>query len=170
MLTIFAVSDSIGETSEQVAQAAASQFDDEVEVRRVPYIKTLEDVEELIKSDNMLPEYNKRGLEQSKETINQLNMVSETIKDMANTYQEKPETNMYFKNRQSFITELLNNLDGLEDNMLYEDMVKPENEIVNELFDILLDKQEIDREDLLKTFAKFNNYIVQYGYSNHLSL
>ena len=120
------------------------------------------DVEELIKSDNMLPEYNKRGLEQSKETINQLNMVSETIKDMANTYQEKPETNMYFKNRQSFITELLNNLDGLEDNMLYEDMVKPENEIVNELFDILLDKQEIDREDLLKTFAKFNNYIVQY--------
>ena len=42
----------------------------------------------------MLPEYNKRGLEQSKETINQLNMVSETIKDMANTYQEKPETNM----------------------------------------------------------------------------
>ncbi len=119
-------------------------------------------VEELIKSDNMLPEYNKRGLEQSKETINQLNMVSETIKDMANTYQEKPETNMYFKNRQAFITELLNNLDGLEDNMLYEDMVKTENEIVNELFDILLDKQEIDREDLLKTFAKFNNYIVQY--------
>ena len=38
-------------------------------------------VEELVKSDNMLPEYNKRGLEQSKETINQLNMVSETIKD-----------------------------------------------------------------------------------------
>ena len=119
-------------------------------------------VEELIKSDNMLPEYNKRGLGQSKETINQLNMVSETIKDMANAYQEKPETDMYFKNRQAFITELLNNLDGLEENMLYEDMVKPENEIVNELFDILLDKQVIDREDLLKTFAKYNNYIVQY--------
>lgn len=119
-------------------------------------------VEELIKSDNMLPEYNKRGLGQSKETINQLNMVSETIKDMANAYQEKPETNMYFKNRQAFITELLNNLDGLEENMLYEDMVKPENEIVNELFDILLDKQEITKEDLLKTFAKYNNYIVQY--------
>ena len=48
MLTIYAVSDSIGETAEQVAQAAASQFDDEIEVKRVPYIKTLEDVEELI--------------------------------------------------------------------------------------------------------------------------
>ena len=120
-------------------------------------------IEELVKSDNMLPEYNKRGLEQSKETINQLNMVSETIKDIANTYQEKNDTNMYFKNRQAFITELLNNLDGLEENMLYDDMTQTESEIVNELFDILLDKQEIDREDLLKTFARFNNYIVQYN-------
>lgn len=49
MLTIFAVSDSIGETAEQVAIAAASQFKEDVEVRRVPYVKTLEDVEELIK-------------------------------------------------------------------------------------------------------------------------
>ena len=49
MLTIFAVSDSIGETAEQVAQAAASQFIEEVEVKRVPYIKKMEDVEELIK-------------------------------------------------------------------------------------------------------------------------
>ncbi|MBD9045039.1 MAG: hypothetical protein EGR32_11390, partial [Solobacterium sp.] len=47
--------------------------------------------------------------------------------------------------------------------MLYDDMTQPESNIVNELFDILLDKQEIDREDLLKTFAKFNNYIVQYN-------
>ena len=46
--------------------------------------------------------------------------------------------------------------------MLYEDMTATENEIVNDLFDILLDKQEINKEDLLKTFAKFNNYIVQY--------
>ena len=119
-------------------------------------------IKELVKSDNMLPEYNKRGLEQSKETINQLNMVSETIKDMADTYKEKGDTDLYFKNRDLFITELLNNLDGLEENMLYEDMTKPDNEIVKELFDVLLDKQEITREDLLKTFAKFNNYIVQY--------
>ena len=37
------------------------------------------------------------------------------------------------------------------------------NEIVNELFDILLDKQEINREEMLKTFSKFNSYIVQYN-------
>lgn len=48
MLKIFAVSDSIGETAEQVALAAASQFKGEVEVKRVPYIKGLEDVEDLM--------------------------------------------------------------------------------------------------------------------------
>lgn len=50
MLVIFAVSDSIGETSNQVAVAAASQFKGDVEVRRLPYIKTLEDVEDVMKA------------------------------------------------------------------------------------------------------------------------
>lgn len=48
MLTVFAISDSIGETAEQVALAAASQFKEKVEVQRIPYIKTMEDVEEVI--------------------------------------------------------------------------------------------------------------------------
>lgn len=50
MLTILAVSDSIGETANQVAVASASQFKEDVEVIRIPYIKTLEDVEEVIDS------------------------------------------------------------------------------------------------------------------------
>lgn len=50
MLTIFAVSDSIGETANQVARAASSQFKEDVEVRRMPYIKSLEDVEEVMKA------------------------------------------------------------------------------------------------------------------------
>lgn len=48
MLTIFAVSDSIGETANQVAIAAASQFSNDVVVERIPYIKTLEDIEYVI--------------------------------------------------------------------------------------------------------------------------
>lgn len=124
-------------------------------------------VEELVKEETFLPEFNNRRLNQSKETINQLNMVSETIKDMAQTYQEKVEkgkTNqeMRTKNKQAFVKELLNNLDGLEDNILYEDMTRSESEIVEELFNNLLEKQEINREDLINAFAKFNNYIVTF--------
>ena len=50
MLTILAVSDSIGETANQVAVAAASQFTERVEVKRIPYVKSLEDVEDVMKS------------------------------------------------------------------------------------------------------------------------
>lgn len=49
MLTILAVSDSIGETANQVAVAVASQFKEEVDVKRIPYVKTLEDVEDVMK-------------------------------------------------------------------------------------------------------------------------
>ena len=121
------------------------------------------DVEELSKSENMLPDYNTRGLNQSKETIDKLNMVSETIKDMADTYNEDEKIDVIEKNKQKFITELLNNLDGLEENILYDDMIKTENPIVNELFQNLLERQDIDKTDLIKAFEKFNNYIVQYN-------
>lgn len=52
LLKIFAVSDSIGETAEQVSLAAASQFKGDVEVKRIPYVKELDDVEDLMKEVN----------------------------------------------------------------------------------------------------------------------
>lgn len=67
MLKIFAVSDSIGETAQQVAIAAASQFKDKVEVTRIPYIKTLEDVEELIKE---IEQYDKKIIVSTIITVN----------------------------------------------------------------------------------------------------
>ena len=124
------------------------------------------DIEGLVPEETFFPEFNNRRLTQSKETINQLNVVSETIKDMAETYndedQEDKKQEMKEKNKKTFVRELLNNLDGLEENIFYEDMSNPESKIVDELFKILLDKQEIDKNDLLETFAKFNNYIVTF--------
>ncbi|HDK7180005.1 TPA: kinase/pyrophosphorylase [Clostridium botulinum] len=48
MFKIYAVSDSIGETADQVANATAYQFGSSVKVERVPYVKTFEDVNNLI--------------------------------------------------------------------------------------------------------------------------
>ncbi|MFU0824496.1 pyruvate, water dikinase regulatory protein [Clostridium sp.] len=50
MITLYAVSDSIGETAELVARASANQFNDDIKVERVPYIKTPEDVIKFIDS------------------------------------------------------------------------------------------------------------------------
>lgn len=48
MLTIYAVSDSIAETAELVAKAVASQFSEVIQVKRIPYIKTTEDVNKFV--------------------------------------------------------------------------------------------------------------------------
>lgn len=48
--TIYVLSDSLGETAESVARATISQFDKEyVDVIRIPYIRTLEQIEEAVK-------------------------------------------------------------------------------------------------------------------------
>lgn len=47
--TIYAISDSLGETAEAVARATASQFDKEIfEIIRVPYINNKEQIDEII--------------------------------------------------------------------------------------------------------------------------
>lgn len=50
MFTIYAVSDSIGETAEQVAKATASQFNAEVQVKRISYVKDVEEAKKFIDS------------------------------------------------------------------------------------------------------------------------
>ncbi|WMJ80120.1 pyruvate, water dikinase regulatory protein [Clostridium sp. MB40-C1] len=50
MLTVYAVSDSIGETAELVARASANQFRADIQVKRIPYVKSPEDVNEFINS------------------------------------------------------------------------------------------------------------------------
>ena len=81
---------------------------------------------------------------------------------MANTYKiedEKEEIETK-SNKEIFVSELLDNLRGYEDNILYDDISNVEGPIVNEIFNTLVDKQEITRELLLKIFAKCNSYIV----------
>lgn len=50
MITIYAVSDSIGETAEQVAKAVSSQFDQPIEIKRITYINKIRDVDDFISS------------------------------------------------------------------------------------------------------------------------
>jgi hypothetical protein len=50
MYKIYAVSDSIGETSELVAKATASQFRGKIDVERVPYLRTVKSVDDFIEA------------------------------------------------------------------------------------------------------------------------
>lgn len=128
--------------------------------------KTLQiDLEEFIGNNKFLPGVPSRALNKSKEVAQNLNKVSEAIQEMATTYRtiesETFEENISNQeNKQIFITELLNNLEPYKENMLYEDISDTDGEIVDEIFNLLLDKQEINRQDLLKIFADCNSFIV----------
>ena len=120
-------------------------------------------IEEFMGNSKLLPVFPDRALNKSKETAERLNNVSDTIQEMAKSYKiekTQAEEETVQSNKDIFISELLDNLNGYENNMLYEDMTKTEGPIVDEIFKLLIDKQEITREQLLDIFAKCNSYIV----------
>ena len=123
------------------------------------------DIEEFVGSSKFLPISRERSLTREKETAEKLNHVSETINKLANAYAKNSDNQNYTieekeENKQIFINELLNNLEPYKENLLYEDIANVDGKIVDEIFQVLLEKQEIEREDLLKIFADCNSYIV----------
>lgn len=122
-------------------------------------------IENIIGDNKFLPTNITRGLDRSRETINKLEEVSDTVNDMANEFEKVAtttvdEVDIRQKNKQIFISELLNHLDNMKDNLLYEPMSDVEGKIVGEIFETLQEKQIIRENDLLGIFAKNNNYIV----------
>ncbi len=120
-------------------------------------------IEGLTEKEEYLPNIPNNRLKASNDTIEQLNVVSETIKDIAETYVpvlNKTQDEIKQKNKETFKNELLNNLDGLEDNILYEDFTKIDEKIFDDIFNLLLEKQEIDSKDIINIFAKNNHYII----------
>lgn len=129
------------------------------------------DVEELFGKTKLLASGPSNRIEENKETIFRLNNVSETISEIADTYKEAAATIVEEdeieeeKNRKLFIDELYKNIDGLEENILYDDLQNIENEdLAEDIFKILLKDGKITRNELLEVFANHNNYIV--GFDN----
>lgn len=130
------------------------------------------DVEDLFGKTKLLPTGPANRIEENKETVYKLNNVSETISEIADTYKEVAATVIddedieEQKNRNLFLDELYNNLEGLEENILYEDLQNPEeNEnIMKDIFKVLISNGKITRTDLLEIFASYNNYII--GFDN----
>lgn len=129
------------------------------------------DIEDLIDKTKLLPVGPTNRLEDNKETIYRLNNVSETIAEIADTYKEVAATIVEEddiadeKNRDIFLDELRNNLEGLEDNILYDDLQNEENtSLLNDIFKVLVNEGSFSRNDLLETLANHNNYII--GFDN----
>ena len=122
-------------------------------------------IENVVGNNKFLPVGSNRGLNRSKETVNKLNNVSKAVKDMADTYKNVAATvitedDIKEKNKQKFITELLNNIEYKQDNILYDTIENVDSKIVSDIFDELMDKQFLRERDLLRILARNNNYVV----------
>ena len=121
------------------------------------------DIENIIGNKPFLPVGANRQLDRSKETIEKLKDVSKAVEEMANTYNEsvsEEKVDEKAKNKQIFITELLNEIDNLADNILYDNISDVEGNIVNDIYEELLKKQYIKEKELTDIFANNNNYVV----------
>ena len=124
------------------------------------------DLEEFIGNSKFLPYSSGRALNKSKEVAESLNNVSKAIENIAGTYEEDKENKdikinkQYEENKKIFTTELLNNLENYKENMLYDDISNVKGDIIDKIFKLLIDKQEISRKELLQIFADCNSYII----------
>ena len=129
-------------------------------------------IEDLVGNTKLLPEVTKRDLEENKDTIYKLNSISETIYDIAESYGEaaatiltEEELKQQEKNNiDIFLEEFKKNIENLEDNMLYDEMYYPTEELITDIFNHLLENDIITEKEFIKILEKNNNYIV--GFDN----
>ena len=129
------------------------------------------DISDLVSDTKLLPETTTRTLEENRETVSKLNNMSNTIYQMAQEYENAAATIVTDEelekqekaNQDLFEEELYNNLEGKEENLLYDDVYNNNENIIDEIFEVLISKEVITRKDIVKIFANHNNYIMGFS-------
>ena len=106
------------------------------------------------------------ALEENREAIYKLNTMSETISEMAKSYNSVAATTLEAdeilenESKKIFAEELLGNLEEMPENILYEDIINQDYRVIDDIYDILKEKNDITDFELLAVFEKNNNYII----------
>lgn len=123
-------------------------------------------IEDMFDHTKCLPKAPEKRIEQNKDTIYQLNNVSEAISEIAKSYKEvaatvleEDEINLE-DNKEKFIEEFRNNISDMQDNILFEDLDQDINNILEDIFIYMISKEYIDEKGLLEIFENHNNYIL----------
>ena len=121
-------------------------------------------IEDFFGKNLFLPVGSTYGLENNQDTIYKLNTVSETISEMSRTYKEDKisgkEGYSIDNSKSSFIAEMQNKLEGMQDNILYEDFVNDENGFADDMFELLVENENITKDDILKILEDKNEYVL----------
>lgn len=119
------------------------------------------DITEIVNQTKCLPT-TAGVIEEKEKAANKLNSVSDTILQIAKSYDASAKDTLdeaiEDDSKKSFKEEALNNLEDIEDNLLYEDILLNENDILEETYKILEQRGEINTEELINILEKINNY------------
>ena len=123
------------------------------------------DIEDIIGKTKYLPTTGGVLTGEKEETIQKLNTVSETISDMAKSYNEVAEETIQTDDeikqeaKEIFKDELINNIEDFSESILYDDFFENDN-ILDDVYDLLENKEEIEKDELIDVLEKNNNYII----------
>lgn len=119
------------------------------------------DITEIINETKCLPAV-AGVIEEKRNTVSKLNNVSETIMQMAKSYNESAKDalkeTVEDDYKKKFKDEVMNNIEDIEDNLLYEDILLNDDEILDECYEILQEKEEIVEDDFILILEKINHY------------
>lgn len=114
------------------------------------------DIDKIIPKTKLLPEAG-RVLEGNDEALIKLNSISQTISEIAENYKQDE---FYEKNEETFEDEVMKSIDGMEDNLLYDDIYNDDGNIMKDIFDNLMENGVLTQNAIISIFAKNNIYLM----------
>lgn len=114
------------------------------------------DIEEILPKTKLLPEATGR-IEESADTILRLNSISQTIDDLSKSYEKNTD---YEKNVSLFEEEVIKALEGLENNILYDYFIENQNDLIQDIFDNIIENNILTENGIVSVLAKHNIYLM----------
>lgn len=114
------------------------------------------DIDKMMPKTKLLPEAG-RVLEGNDEALIKLNSISQTISEIAENYKQDE---FYEKNAETFEDEVMKSIEGMEDNLLYDDIYNNDGNILRDIFDNLMENGVLTQNAIISIFAKNNIYLM----------
>lgn len=83
---------------------------------------------------------------------------------MSRSYKKEAATNSkeysLEDSKKAFIEEISDRLDGMEDNILYDELSNEDNGLTSEMFDVLVENDNITKDDIVNLLEEKNEYVL----------
>ncbi len=122
-------------------------------------------VDDLVEKNKFFAPVFDNRLTESRNAKDRLSYLSDTVKEIAKSYGIKDEELVIDeieninKSKEVFVEDLLTNLDSFPNNILYEELISVSNGLIEEIYKVLTDKDEINEKDILEIFEKRNEIL-----------